>query len=437
LEAYVEKLTPFRKEFNEIRDEVLAINDPSLMRGLAIVYYNWANNTAATAVGKPIRQQNAIFDSAIERYQLSIKADPTLGMAYHNWGTSLLKQAELNNSKDLKLRNEALALFDKTLTLDSNMYEAWLNSARMLSEIANEEADKEKQIEIFNESIKRYRAAIEIYPRDSQPFSNLGWIYRRLGHLIGDQEHFTQSITSYEQALKIKPNLENMLDLSTVLAESAEANSENAEELLDKGIKLLQDAQQSYGNSSDLSYRLGNKYMFKGHYLDESENLSLAASCFKVALELDASNTRAMNNWSHNEIMQAVNAQEAEKKSQLLESAKARLEQAMTIDPTNKHAWFNLGLIEKLKSELVTGAEKDILLDAAIGFHLKAEGIKPGHSSLELARIFALKGDLDQAFKWLEIWLRGPKGNITELKEDEDFSTLKDDQRYQALIPLS
>ena len=239
------------------------------------------------------------------------------------------------------------------------------------------------------------------------------------------------------RALKIKPNLENTLALSTILAESAEVHSGNSKELLERGIKLLLDAQQSYGHSSDLSYRLGNKYMFMAHYLDDPESLNLAGSCFKEAVELDAANTRAMNNWSHNEIMQTTYANDEETKSKLLESAKIRLEHAMTIDPTNKHAWFNLGLVEKLKSEMVSGVEKNQFLDAAIGFHLKAEAIMPGHSSLELARIFSIKGDLDQAFKWLEVWLSGPKGDITELKEDEDFNNLKDEKRYQALVSSS
>lgn len=183
LEQYVEKLTPFGKDFDAVRDEVIATKDAALLNNLAMVYYNRANNIAMTAEGKPARQQDAIYKSAKQYYDLSIATNPAFARSYHNMGTALIKQAETNNSLDLKLRLDVLALFDKTISVDKNMFEAWLNSARMVFEIGLDEVDAEKQFSLFQDSIVRYQNAIELYPRDAEAHSSKARVHLKLARM--------------------------------------------------------------------------------------------------------------------------------------------------------------------------------------------------------------------------------------------------------------
>jgi hypothetical protein len=434
LERYMEELTPVGKDFNSIRDAVLASGDGSLLHNLSVVYYNWANNTAATAVGKPERQQDAIYKSVIERYELAIQTDPSFGRAYHNKGTALLKHANSKNNLTVELREEVLALFDKTISLDKNMFEAWLNSARILLEIGNEEGDHEKQRRYFDESIKRCRIAIEIYPKDTEPFENLGWIYRRLARLSKDKGGFLLSaIDAHENSLKLKPNLRTSLMLGTVFGEYADISEGALKAYSEKAIGIFISSQDTYGFSTDLSYRLANRYLLFGKKLDDSAMLMRASECYNKALELDASNISAMTNWGHCELVQTYFKESVKEKLVLLESAKLRLEHVIGIDSTHAMAWYNLGLVFIDLAKFDESGNKKALLSEAIRNLQRMEVLEPKQASYDLARAYALLGDEALAIKWLKEWKTDPEASWNRIHAQNDFEGLKELAEFKQL----
>lgn len=434
LEKYIEKLTPYGKDFDLVKDEVIASGNPSLLRNLAIAYYNWANNTAATAAGKPEQQQDAIYKSVLARYELALQADPNFGRVYHNKGTAILKQAQGKNDLTNELRHQILALFDKAISLDENMYEAWLNSARLLSEIGNEEEDQEKQLKLLDESIRRYRKAVELYPRDSDPYKNLGWIYRRLAHLpSGKPDDFLESIANYEKAEKFNPDQESSLALATVLAEYAEQKASEAEEFLKRAIDILLITQAAYGFSSDISYRLGNKYLVLGKVQNNPETLQASIASFEKAVQLDAANIKAMNNWSNCEMTLSLFQENGASALKLLNTAKSRLEHIISLEPIHSSAWYNLGLIDIEFAKRNNGDEiKTFLASAVVNFQ-KAESLQQGMSIYEISRAYALMGDHIQAIKWLKEWL--DNGNSWDSAIfPEDFDKIKNQSEFKQLI---
>jgi hypothetical protein len=52
----------------------------------------------------------------------------------------------------------------------------------------------------------------------------------------------------------------------------------------------------------------------------------------------------------------------------------------------------------------------------------------------EIARIYALRGERDSAFKWLDRSYELRDSTVAEIKVDPDFYDLKTDPRYAAFL---
>lgn len=434
LEAYVEKLTPHGKDFNAVRDEVLATGDAGLLKNLAMVYYNFGNNAAATTEGKPLRQQEAILKSAIERYDLALATDANFSRAYHNKGTAMIQLAKLQDNYTAAVKTEVLALFDKTLALDPHMYEAWLNSARILADLNNEETDKEKQLAGFWESIKRYQKSIEIHPHDHLAYENLGWLYRRLANLTEtDEQLYIEGIKAYEMAAKLDPGLESTLALATFIGEYGEAIGNKLEEKSKEAIGLLEQARADYGNSADISYRLGNKYFQLGQATGNQDLLKTALQQFETALQLDAAHIKAMNNAAHTELSLSLYEEDDQAATRQLTAVATKLEKLLQLDPTHGHGWYNLGLLHLELVKRNGGVDTQELLEKGIVELVKADALNPGLSNFDLARAYALMGSKEEMLEWLNKWLAGAKRNWVSVSFKEDFAKFQDDEDFRKL----
>lgn len=434
LEAYIDRLTPHGKDFFTIRDEVLASGDAYLLKNLAMVYFNHGNNTASSRNGKPLRQQESILNSAIERYDLALSIDPNFSRAYHNKGTAMINLAQLKDDYNLAVKQEVLALFDKTLAIDPNMYEAWLNSGRVLADINNYETDKEKQLAGLYESVNRYQKSIAIYPHDHSAYENLGWLYRRLAHLTTDNEQlFKEGISAYEMAAKLQPGLESALALATMIGEYGESNDTNAEEKTKEAIHQLEKAKEKYGNSADLNYRLANKYAQLGKLLQDKEVLKIAVKLYDEAIQLDATHVQAMNNAAHVELELSLYEENCDAAIQQLEPIAEKLERLLRLDPNHENGWYNLGLLHLELAKRNGGKDTQALLESGIEELMKAETFKPDYATFDIARGYALMGNKTESLKWLEQWMAKAKNGWENASFKEDFKNLMEDDDFKKL----
>jgi tetratricopeptide (TPR) repeat protein len=434
LEAYIEKLTPYGRDFDLVRDEVIASGDANLLKNLAMIYYNYGNNALASKVGKPLRQQVAILKSASERYDLAIAIDQKIFRAYHNKGTALIQLAKLEDNYSDNVKKEVLELFDKSLAIEPNMYEAWLNSGRVLADLNNYEPDGEKQLAGFYESIHRYQKAIAIYPHDHLAYDNLGWLYRRLSHLTEDNEKlFNEGISAYETASRLNPGIESTLALSTFIAEYGEAFEALTEEKTREAISLLEKALQDFGNSADTCYRLGNKYAQLGTFLHDSEILKTSVRMFDEAVSLDASHIQAINNGAHTELALTLYEEKDKIAVEKLNLISQKLDKLLKLDAAHSNAWYNLGLVRLEIAKRNGKQNTEWLLKQGISELTKAEGLEPGLAIFDLARANALAGNKNDTLKYISQWVAIEKNKWKNAGFKDDFEKFLEDPDFKSL----
>lgn len=109
-----------------------------------------------------------------------------------------------------------------------------------------------------------------------------------------------------------------------------------------------------------------------------------------------------------------------------VDAALENMNKAISLKADYADALSYRGYFHKLKNEL----------DAAIADYQKADALKPNVNGYFMAVPYALKGQKDEAFKYLELSLYGPdnKPLIATLIDDADLKTLQDDPRWKTLI---
>lgn len=434
LEDYVDKLKPIGKVFNSIRDKVIESNDPDLLRLLAVVYYNSANNMVHSANGKPDRQQEAIYRSALENYDLSIKADQTFDRAYLNKGNTIIKLHQGKGTTTNAIRFDILYLFDKTIERNPNSYEAWSNSAQILQEIGNEEENSHQQLTYFNESIHRCKKSIALFPHDCSIYQSLAWLHRRLAYLnVNKIENFREEITYCEIALEKKPSLNGVLALATAFDDLAQfTNKEEAITLIIRAIEILTGSIDDYGANAETYYRLGNKYFSLGKLSGDMSEFQKSAESFQNAIELDAMHVSALNNLSHCQLVLSVNENDPLHRSELLNTSKKRILQVLSYDVEQINAWRNLAYVDIELAKSLQGDERIKMIEGGIDNFNKVELSDPNSCSFDLARAYSLLDNKDKSLLYLKKWIS--EGNIWgSAGFIDDFDNIKDQEHFKNL----
>jgi len=179
---------------------------------------------------------------------------------------------------------------------------------------------------------------------------------------------------------------------------------------------------------------LGNKKVHLGKLLNDGGILHSAIPHFEKAIELDAVNIKAMNNWGHCELIISILENDASVAISLLESGKKRLTQVIQLDPAHDAAFYNLGLIdiELAKRENVKKTKETILSIAILNLEA-ANNLAPKISDYDISRAYALLGNDEQAVNWLKKWLDA--GNAWDSASfTEDFDLLKDNPAFSGLF---
>ncbi len=128
------------------------------------------------------------FDNAIQDFQKAVIADSTLAIAYNNLGTARYfnQDVDVPSERDLK---DARDWFAKAIHFDNTLFLGYVNRA------------------IMNYFLKDYDAArndlmmaTSLEPSEPTCYFYFGLVYTK-------QKEYSRAITSFEQALKLNPNL--------------------------------------------------------------------------------------------------------------------------------------------------------------------------------------------------------------------------------------
>jgi hypothetical protein len=433
---YEDKQTPVGSEFDKVVEDVLKTNDPDLIRSLAVIYYNWANNTVQAAKDKSGKEKEFLLKTALDRYDLSLQTDSSFSLAYHNKATTMLKVAKFLNTMNTTVRTDAIVLIKECLKHQSHMFEGHLNIGQLLFEIGFEEIDSKKRCALLQESIKEYTFAIEIYPKDAYAFISRGNAYWKLATSNTDMasENYCSAISDYENSIELNPELSSLLGLATLFGDYADFNKSESKYFYEKSIKVIEEAEVKHGHNSDTHYRKGNKYMMLANLTNEDAYLKRAFENYESAVSLDPINIQAWNNWGVCLMQMADKEEKPETSLNLFENAIEKLETALKINPNHDTAYYNLGKIYldiwKKSHEL----DRNIMLNKAISNLIHGESLREGSCGYYLAKSFALKNEPEKSMYWLEKFLKDNSIDKEIITKDSDFEDLLQNEALEALL---
>ncbi len=319
---------------------------------------------------------------------------------------------------NLKRLEEAIASFDKALQIKPDDYEAWNNRGVLLDDLERlEEAiasfDKAIQIKLgspevswYNRGItliklKRLEEAIASFDEalKFKPDFYQAWYYR--GVLLVNLRQLEEALTSFNKAIGIKADFyEAWYNRGVLLVDLRQL--EEAIASFDKVLEIKRDDHDAWYN--------------RGVALYDLERLDEAIASFDEVLEIKRDDHKA---WYNRGV--------ALGKLGRSDEAIANFDKAIQSKRDDHEAWYNRGV-----------ALCDLgRLDEAIASYDKALESKPDYTDAfyNKACCYALQGNVEQALENLQQAINlNPDKYREEAKTDSDFHSIRDSERFQALI---
>jgi tetratricopeptide (TPR) repeat protein len=282
----------------------------------------------------------------------------------------------------------AIASFDQALKIKPDYHQAWNLRGIALWNLGR-----------LEEAIASFDQALKI-----KPDYHDAWNLR--GIALDDLGRLEEAIASYDQALKIKPDYHDAWNLRGIALWNL-GRLEEAIASYDQALKIKPDYHQAWNN--------------RGIALRNVGRLEEVIASYDQALKFKpdyhyAWNLRGIALWNVGRLEEAI----------------ASLDQALKIKPDDHYAWnnrgyalFNLGRLE----EAISTYDQALKFqpDDPITFYNKA-------------CCYALQGNLEQAIENLQQAINLSPDKYREMaKTDSDFDSIREDERFQALIqePLS
>jgi len=134
------------------------------------------------------------YQKAISYFEKTTKIMPGASQAYVNWGGCLTKI--YIESKDPKVLDDAISLYQRAITANANMADAYYNLSSALIHKWRETDD----VSFVEESRERILKAIEIIPDVGHYHYNLACVEALLGNV-------SEMLSSLQKALEYDPSL--------------------------------------------------------------------------------------------------------------------------------------------------------------------------------------------------------------------------------------
>ena len=298
---------------------------------------------------------------------------------------------------------------------------------------------KHHQAEEYLEASEEYKAATELNPKYSEAYYNWGNVLGDLAQTKSGneaEELYKEAFDKYEQATQNKQDYhEAYYNWRVALMELAEIKSGNeAEELYkeackkyDKAITYKKDKHEAYNNwGNDL------KELAMTKSGSEAEELYKEAfEKFKLAITYKKDDDKAYYNWG-NALMELAEIKSGNEAEELHKEACKKYDKAITYKQDYHKAYFNWGVVLMELAEIKSGNEAEELHKEA--FEKFKEAIKHGGDAYNLACLFAIRNQKEEALKYLEQTLARNEITIEFVKEDEYWEELRNDPDFQDLL---
>jgi tetratricopeptide (TPR) repeat protein len=231
-----------RAVYQEIIDEVLVLNDPSLNYHIATNYHN---------LGRVAEEQRR-FDDAIAFYKKSLQIYEDEGdfyspaTVYHNLGILAQKQRRFE---------DAIAFYNKALQIreDAGDFYSAASDYHHLGMVAQYQRR-------FDDAIAFYNKALQIR-EDAGDFYSAATDYHHLGMVAQEQQRFDEAIAFYNKALQIREDAGDFYSAATdyhhlgILAQ-LQRRFEEAIAFYNKALQIFEDTEDFY-TAATVYHQLG------------------------------------------------------------------------------------------------------------------------------------------------------------------------------------
>ncbi|MEG3958960.1 tetratricopeptide repeat protein [Microcoleus sp. herbarium2] len=351
------------------------------------------------------------YEEALESYQKALDLDPKSVKAWVNRGKTL---------HNLERYEEALESFEKAIDLAPESVDAWINRGKTLHNLERYEEvleSFEKAIDLAPESVdawinrgvslynlRRHEEALESYKKalDLAPESVDAW--RNRGAVLANLERYEEALESCQKVIDLAPkSVDAWVNRGNMLR-----NLERPEEAL-----------ESYQKVIDLAPKSVDAWVNQGIALLDIKRYEEALTACERAFKIDSKNPQPLN-------IQAL----ALSLLKNFEKAITAIDEAINLKPKEVLYRANHGIILARVgryTEALAECEQAIKQDPKdeSGYYGKA-------------CCYALQGEIGQAIDNLQKAIDiAPRLSRYEAKQNPDFDSIRDDERFRALMQLA
>ncbi|BAY75021.1 TPR repeat-containing protein [Nostoc linckia NIES-25] len=314
------------------------------------------------------------YEGSITYYNEALKMQPNFHQAWYYRGNVL---------SHLGRNQEAIASYNEALKIQRNFHQAWYYRGNLLS-----------HLERNQEAIASYNEALKIEPNFHQ-----AWYYR--GNLLSHLGRNQEAIASYDQALKLKPDDHQAWYYRGNLLSHLGRN---------------QEAIASYNEALKIEPNFHQAWYYRGNVLSHLGRNQEAIASYNEALKFKPDDHEAWNNRGY-----ALN------NLGRYEEAIVSFDQSLKIQPDNYWAWNNRGYALN---------ELGRFEEAIVSFNQTLK-IQPDNycAWYNKAHSYTLQGNIEQALENLQQAINLSPDECSEIaKTSSDFDSIREDERFQALI---
>ena len=351
---------------------------PDLADAIAWAYLGQGKELIDDAAAQSGVEADALRERAAEKYAEAVRIKPDMHEAFYNWGSMLDDWARTKTSLS------ALAL---RKVIDGSLLDDWAQTK------SGAEADALRE-----RAAEKYTEAVRIKPDMHEAFNNWGNLLMQ----------WAQTKTGVE----------------------AEALRERADAKYAEAVRIKPDDHAAFNN-------WGNLLMQWARTKTDAEADALrerAEEKYAEAVRIKPDMHEAFNNWGLL-LMQWAQVKSDAEADELRERADAKYAQAMRIKPDDHAAFYNWGILYLNWYRDKTDAEAREMLTRAESVLLRAESVKLGSGSYNLACVYALKGDEAACRKYLiESKESNDLPSRSHLEQDEDLDPIRATAWFQEFL---
>lgn len=291
----------------------------------------------------------------------------------------------------------------------------------------------ENRPDLIRLSCDKYRKAVHINPKDERLFNNWANALSEWAGLENSVTLYNECIEKYDIAAKISPSSSYIYyNWATSLYDWAISSLEERErklELLNESCMKYKFAAQINTMDDQIFNNWGTALSYLAKINNDEKLFLMSCEKYQEAAEINPNNENIFNNWG----TVLADLAEFNKDDKILLESSEKYQKAAEINPKDDSIYYNWGAalltLAQHKNDLIS------YKDEIESILLKAEAIKEGAGSYNLACLYSLLDQKDIALTWFEKNLKHGSSQTKEhILSDSDLDNIKSYPQFNELL---